>query len=120
MRRLAPGEAPHADVHQVWMRDPAGAWRTDVFLEPGDGETWICRRHPALRLPYDAIVARCADGVAYLRPEAVLLFKAKAARPKDVDDFERALPHLDPAQRDWLADALATVHPGHPWIAVLR
>jgi hypothetical protein len=100
--------------------DPAGVWRTDVFLEPGDDETWICRRDPRLRLPYDAIVDRSADGVPYLRPEAVLLFKAKAARPKDVGDFERALPHLDADRRRWLAGALAEVHPGHPWIDALR
>jgi len=121
LRRLAPGEAPHPDVHQVWMLDdPAGVWRTDVFLEPGDGETWICRRDPRLRLPYDAIVDHSADGVAYLRPEAVLLFKAKATRPKDAGDFDRALPRLDSAQRDWLAEALATVHPGHAWLTRLR
>ena len=91
-----------------------------MFLEPGDGETWICRRDPRLRLPYEAIVDRSADGVSYLRPEAVLLFKAKATRSKDVGDFERALPRLDPAQRDWLAGALATVHPGHAWLTRLR
>jgi hypothetical protein len=121
LRRLAPGEAPHPEVHQVWMRDdPAGVWRTDVFLEPGDDQTWVCRRDPRLRLPYDTIVDRSADGVPYLRPEAVLLFKAKASRPKDVGDFERALPHLDAAQREWLTHALTTVHPGHGWLSRLR
>lgn len=35
-----------------------------------------------------------------LRPEGGLLFKAKACRPKDEQDFEVTLP--------W--------HPDHPWI----
>jgi hypothetical protein len=42
-----------------------------------------------LRLPYDAIVVRFADGVPYLEPEAVLLFKVKAARPMDGGDARR-------------------------------
>jgi Aminoglycoside-2''-adenylyltransferase len=113
--------APDARYHQVWVLDPAaGRWRTDIFLEPGDltqdgGRTWICRRDPRLRRPYAEVVGRTADGIPYLRPEIVLLFKAKAARDKDEADLDLALPRLDPAARRWLADALDLVHPGHAW-----
>jgi hypothetical protein len=50
----------------------------------------------------------------------MLLFKAKPGRPKDDDDFAAALPHLDVKRRDWLAEALALVHPGHRWLTELR
>ena len=106
--------------HQTWGRDPdTGAWRLDLFREPSEGSEWICRRDPAISLPYDRLIARTADGIPYGRPEVVLLFKAKAARPKDEDDFAAALPLLDAPARQWLQDTLKRIHPGHHWIAML-
>ncbi len=84
--------------------------------EPSDGDTWICRRDERIRLPYDQVIERTADGIPYGRPEIVLLFKAKAARPKDDADFLAVLPHLGRERRRWLADALELVHPGHTWL----
>lgn len=107
-------------THQTWLRDPAsGRFLLDVFREPHEGGTWVCRRDERLRLPYDAIIERTADGVPYLIPELVLLFKAKAVRPKDQADFDGALPLLSRARRDVLGGWLELVHPGHPWLAKL-
>ena len=107
-------------THQTWVRDPATAlWRLDVFREPSDGDTWICRRDERIRLPYDEVIEHTADGIPYGRPEIVLLFKARQARPKDDGDLAAVLPHLAPERRRWLADALELVHPGHRWIAEL-
>ncbi|MGY9063822.1 nucleotidyltransferase domain-containing protein [Streptomyces sp. CAS3] len=109
-----------AGTHQTWLRDPAsGQFLLDVFREPHDGGTWICRRDQSLRLPYDAIIERTADGIPYLIPELVLLFKAKATRPKDQADFEGILPLLSQARRDALSAWLTRVHPGHGWSAKL-
>jgi uncharacterized protein CbrC (UPF0167 family) len=109
-----------AAVHQTWLRDPAtGNYLVDVFREPHDGDTWICRRDETIRLPYRDIIHRTADGIPYLAPELVLLFKAKHARPKDQADFEGTVPHMTPAQRETLARLLALVHPGHTWLAGL-
>ncbi|MFD8598319.1 hypothetical protein ACFV1L_25270 [Kitasatospora sp. NPDC059646] len=106
-----------AATHQTWARDPAtGQWRFDVFREPHDGTTWICRRDETLRLPYARIVEHTGSGIPYLRPELVLLFKAKATRPKDRADFDRVLPHLDRSRRQDLAALLARIHPGHAWL----
>ena len=47
------------DTHQTWVREPAtGKWRVDFFREPSDGDTWICRREPAIRLPYEQVIER--------------------------------------------------------------
>ncbi|MEV4291254.1 hypothetical protein AB0K40_37595 [Nonomuraea bangladeshensis] len=109
-----------AATHQTWLRDPAtGRFLLDVFREPHDGGTWVCRRDERLRLPYEAIIERTADGVPYLVPELVLLFKAKAVRPKDQADFDGVLPLLSRARRDALGEWLQLVHPGHPWLAKL-
>jgi hypothetical protein len=46
-----------AAVHQTWIRDPAtGNYLLDVFREPHDGDTWICRRDETIRLPYSDII----------------------------------------------------------------
>jgi hypothetical protein len=66
------------------------------------------------------VIERDPTGIPYLAPEIVLLFKAKhAARGKDAADFARALPLLDGQRREWLADALRVVHPGHDWITLV-
>ena len=107
-------------VHQTWLRDPvSGRFLLDVFREPHDGATWICRRDAGLRLPYEQVIARTTDGIPYLLPELVLLFKARAARPKDQQDFDGVLPLLGRARRDALRGWLERVHPGHRWLARL-
>jgi hypothetical protein len=109
-----------AATHQTWLRDPAtGNYLLDVFREPHDGGTWICRHDATIRLPYSAIIHRDPDGIPYLAPELVLLFKAKHRRRKDQDDFDATIPHMTAAQRATLAELLARAHSGHPWIAHL-
>jgi hypothetical protein len=109
-----------AATYQTWVRDPvSGRFLFDVFREPHDGGMWICRRDESLRLPYDAIIERTADGIPYLVPELALLFKAKATRPKDHADFDGVLPLLSRARRDVLGGWLTRMHPGHPWLTKL-
>jgi hypothetical protein len=115
-------EAQLEGTHQSWVLDPdARVWRFDVFREPSEGDTWICRRHESIRLPFDRVIARTEDGIPYGRPEIVLLYKAKHAhRQKDQADFEAVLPRLDPGAKNWLAGSLEVVHPGHGWLDELR
>ena len=109
-----------AATHQTWLRDRAtGNYLLDVFREPHDGETWICRRDETIRLPYSEIIHHTPGGIPYLAPELVLLFKAKHALPKDQADFDAASPRMTPAQRQTLAKLLARAHPGHRWLASL-
>ncbi|MCW8375445.1 nucleotidyltransferase domain-containing protein [Streptomyces justiciae] len=117
--RVWEGAGPEvlSATHQTWLRDPAsGRFLFDVFREPHEGGMWICRRDESLRLPYDEIIERSPDGIPYLAPELVLLFKAKGLRPKDQADFEGVLPLLDRSRRERLGEWLQRVHPGHPWL----
>jgi hypothetical protein len=59
----------------------------DLLLTPTDGESWVFKRNDAIRRPLDSVGWVAPDGVSYLRPEVVLLFKAKLGRPKDEADF---------------------------------
>jgi hypothetical protein len=125
----APQEAmPLADAwgrleetHQTWVREPgSSSWRFDLFREPSDGDTWICRRKPTITMPYSRLIERTPDGIPYGRPEVILLFKGKHAQmEKNSADFADTLPLLDEARRAWLRDALERVHPGHEWLEEL-
>ena len=119
--RLRPlASVPGPASQQTWGLDPAArAWRIDVLREPSAGGTWICRRDETIRMPFTRLVERTADEIPFVRPEVVLLFKAKHAREKDEEDFDVVLPRLDRERRSWLRDALHRVHPGHPWLARL-
>lgn len=116
--RLPEGEQPHGERHQVWVSE-GGHWRLDIFLEPGTETTWVSHRDERISLPLAEAIAHDRHGIPYLRPELVLLAKAKHRRDKDEADFGRLLPVLAKSQRDWLAASVALAHPGHPWVAAL-
>ena len=105
---------------QTWVRERAGGpWLLDVFREPWDDDVWIFARDARIRLSAASLISYTSDGIPYARPEVVLLFKAKASRPKDERDLAATLPHLDAGRRAWLREALALVHPGHRWLETL-
>jgi aminoglycoside-2''-adenylyltransferase len=118
---LHPMTSPaYHQTHQTWLwSNQAEGFVLDVFRELHDGPTWICRRDTTIRRPWSEVLETTPEGTPYLAPEVVLLFKAKAARDKDVQDFEAALPGLDAHRRTWLRTALEQVHPGHPWISLI-
>jgi Aminoglycoside-2''-adenylyltransferase len=104
---------------QTWVREPGGPWRLDVIRERWDEDVWVYRRDARIRLPVKSLISRTNEGIPFVRPEVVLLFKAKAPRPKDTTDLEAVLPHLDDGRRAWLRSALALAHPDHVWLARL-
>jgi hypothetical protein len=80
----------------------------------------VCRRDETIRRPRTEMTGISANGVPYLKPEGVLLYKAKALRPKDEADFDACAPIMGDAARRWLKQALQRVHPGHRWLAALE
>ena len=84
-----------------------------MMIEPGSSEFWAYKRDPSFKRPRTEMVMRTADEIPYLNPSAVLLFKARDRRPKDRQDFERALPKLSVIDRAWLKDCLDVLHPGN-------
>ena len=105
---------------QLWLRrDAMSPWLVDILLSPADGEEWLFKRNYKIRRPLSEIGRVGMDGVTYLRPEIVLLFKARLLREKDEADFSAVAPSFDAEARRWLEAGLAITHPGHHWLARL-
>ncbi|HEY4388128.1 MAG TPA: aminoglycoside adenylyltransferase [Ktedonobacteraceae bacterium] len=116
-----PGMYLSPEIHDVWCRPKKTApWALQLMIADTRDEDWIFRRDARIYRAISAIGHRTADGIPYLAPEIQLLYKAKVPRPKDEADFARTLPHLNRERRAWLAQALAIVHPGHPWLLALE
>ncbi len=118
---LPPDRNPTPEKWQVWCRDMVeNCWRADMMLEPGTPKEWVYRRAPGIVRSRVEMVDLTSDGIPYLKPAAVLLFKAKHRRAKDEIDFGNALPKLAASERAWLAMCLHVVHPDHEWTTRLR
>ncbi len=128
---------PHEGVLEPWPphmrlehpRIQAHAHRAGEFIDfllsdIGNG-IWHYRRDPVVIRGVERMSLRTADGVPFLAPELVLLFKSKNTsasgreRPKDQGDFEKVRDALEPERRAWLRWALLRTDPAHPWIAEL-
>lgn len=117
---LPHGAEPPIDIAQIWCLEKAERrWRVDMMIEPGTELTWICKRDPQIHGLRHDFVRKTVEGIPYLAPAPILLFKAKYQREKDEADFETALPKLTTPEREWLKASLEVVHPGHDWISAL-
>lgn len=120
LRPLRPGERMTKGREQLWMRkDAYGPWLLDIVFSPSDGEDWLYKRSHEIRLPVEAI-GHLKNGIPYLHPEIVLLFKDKHRLPKDESDFRSVAPHLGADARAFLLRSLSLSAPQSPWIEALQ
>ncbi|GAB4572510.1 MAG: hypothetical protein Kow0077_12110 [Anaerolineae bacterium] len=117
----------HADeilqppLHEVHAHHPRHPIRSlEILLNDAQDGRWQYRRHPAITRPLDAVGLRSPEGIPFLAPEIVLLYKARNPRARDLADFQAVLPGMQPEQREWLRNALKTAHPRSPWLAALN
>jgi hypothetical protein len=123
LRHWAPGEQLARNEHVIWAWKPGvAAGRVDLqpdvelLFDERTATHWVYRREPSITLPLDIACLKSSDGIPYLAPEIVLLYKAKGTREADDTDFRAALPLLSDRQRAWLATSVSTVQPGHRWL----
>ena len=105
-------------VHEVYAEN--GAVRLEFLLNEAAGDKWLFRRNESVSAPIGRITRQSANGIPYLSPEVVLLYKAKLRRARDEADFKRVLPKLEPSAMSWLVNALQICHPSHEWLGELR
>jgi len=82
------------------------------------GRRFVFRRNRSITLPLDRAFLRSADGLPFLAPEVVLLYKSNHAEEYGAD-FQAALPALGRLSRAWLKDSLVTLRSDHPWLESL-
>jgi Aminoglycoside-2''-adenylyltransferase len=115
-RRLAP------PIHGIWARrsgNPLAPWTCEFLLNESACDEWVFREDNAVTRPLEEIGAK-SDGIPFLRPEIVLLYKATERTPKNDVDFAAVRPRLAREDRLWLCEALETRETDHPWIPPLR
>lgn len=117
LRAWPPGENLNLPVHEVWCRsESTRPWQLEILLGETTNEQWAFRRNSNVTRPLELFGATTKEGVPYVAPEVLLLFKAKHLRPKDEQDFDAVVDELQRESRDWLREAIAATHPEHPWI----
>lgn len=111
-----------SDTREVlWCRpSPEAGWSFELLLNRTEGDDWVFKRDSRVRKPIGQIGSFANNGVPYLNPEIVLLFKAKNNQAKDKHDFEHAVPKLSREAKEWLTNSLHIVHPDHPWLSELQ
>lgn len=121
LNRWVAGEPIELPLHVAWAKKPGVTPDfIELLLNDDDGEQLAFRRASEIRLPLGAAFVGGAAGLPVLAPELILLFKAKKhAEGSSEKDFEAVFLRLPAPRRAWLAEALGTVHPGHPWRARL-
>lgn len=114
---LKAGDRVEPPLHAIWCRRHADdAWAFELLMNDASGDEWLFRRDHAVRRLIEELGSADHDGIPFLSPEVVLLFKAKKRRNHDEADFSSALPALEVQQRRWLRRAIQKVHPGHEWV----
>lgn len=125
INRSTGTEAPWAEDFRAWFAagptnlpgncpfvvndsfDLPASFRT-VELLPG---LWYSTSRPELVVKASEAVLCSESGLPYLAPELVLMGKSRQRRPKDREDFDRAVPRLEPEIRTRLLGLLPAEHP---------
>ena len=108
------------DIWQLWGADfKSQAWRVDMMIERGTIDRLVCKRNSTISQPRDQITYLNDQGISFLTPANVLLSKAKHTEDKDVQDFDRVLPHLRSHEKVILRRWIVSEHSVHPWLAQL-
>jgi hypothetical protein len=117
------GEELRLPVHEIHA-DLGGTASLEILLaeEQQGGKTpgaWVYRRDAGIQRSRSRAILRSAEGIRYLAPEIVMLFKSKLPRGKDQADFSIVLPSLSSEQRAWLFEAIKRGDPRHSWLGML-
>ncbi len=113
-----PGEFLEKPNHEAYAKKEGQV--LEILLNEHEGGDWVFRREEKLRAPLSELVGYY-DGIPYLNPQFVLLYKARGPREKDLLDLRIALPKMTLQSKLWLKEALRVSEgPEHDWIRTLE
>ncbi len=111
-------ELPVHEIHA--QRSGAALEHIEFLLNEKHGSEWRFRKNLEIKRPIAFIGQRSKQGIPFLSPEVVLLYKANQPRGIDKADFEHVVPLLPKETASWLEQAIGACYPQHPWIARLQ
>ena len=107
-------ELPIHELH--CFNEASDPQQIEVLLNETNGNEWIYRRNKMVRRPLAKCYLVSKEGIRFLCPEVVLLYKSKNPNAKDEQDFAGIVKHLDAERREWLRDSIAVCEAGHHWL----
>ena len=107
-------------IHDIWGHQiGSDAWQMQLMIAEVAGDAWFSRRNDQIGGKRNELIVHY-QGVACIRIEVQLFYKAKNLRPKDEQDFQACLPKLDTAAKVWLKENLQIAYSAaHPWLEKL-
>jgi hypothetical protein len=109
-------ELPVHEIHSVHKQNGE---KLEVLFNETRDEKWIFRREPSISFPESSLFLYSNEGIPYLHPAVVLLYKAKKFREKDYADFLTVKDLLKEEDKHWLRETLHAHIPEHPWTCEL-
>jgi hypothetical protein len=91
----------------------------EILLNERDDSCWIYRRNSQIRREIKKTILNTVDGIPYLAPEIVLLYKSKKPESRDESDFGNTVNLLGLEPRTWFRTSLHYTTPLHHWLNIL-
>ncbi len=114
------GQWLDAPIHEIHASRSEGVPSSlEILLNESSGEVWRFRRNLEVTRPLSEIGQTSGLGIPFLRPEIVLLYKAKTPRELDEEDFEAVRGLVSEEAAGWLRLSLEFCYPEHPWLSRL-
>lgn len=128
LQRWQPGEYIELPLHGIWayapgreperLVDPTIEDYPDLeFLFNERSETdWLFRKDLSIKRALTVALMQ-RNGIPFLAPEIVLLYKSSGMRATDIDDFLLTKEAMSEEQLAWLRKAIERGGSQHPWLA---
>lgn len=92
----------------------------EVQLNARENGDFVYRHNPAIRLELKKAFYT-QEGLPFLAPEIVLLYKSKYLSADNQNDFDLVVPKMNDEQKVWLKEALILEYGNdHPWVVLLN
>ena len=117
----AVGDFIELPKHNVWCKnvkhDPDFL---EVLFNERDGESFLFRKDFSIKRPLSQTVLQSSQGILYLAPEIVLLYKSRSHdETQNQADFVATIPKLSDESLTWLKNSIMTMNQEHPWLVSL-
>lgn len=111
-----------------YQHDESDGLDFEFVLNVREGGHLVLNEEPPITAPLDAYIGQPGWGLPTVTPAFLLFWKATAyffnprfakRNAMDEADFRALAPYLTSDRRDWLHEAIATLHPEHPLLSAL-